>query len=206
MQARWLHSALGWLFPAHLEEGSAGQGKPQPGLRSSSSPSLGIWGRDQKTRSSVSQTERGNSLEAGRVVWGQPFEACDRGCFLLVTGPQHSREGLEPQPPALWGPRLGWGPGRWPWHVPGSRSTSGRLCAAPILSGTPHPHRMPVLARQPPGSSRPWVLGGEAQGLTLTSGGCRLRGLHHARPADELPPLRWGEAQGPAAAAPCHLL
>lgn len=45
----------------------------------------------------------GNPLEAGRAVRGQPFEACDQGCLLLVTGPQCSGEGLERGVPGLEG-------------------------------------------------------------------------------------------------------
>lgn len=119
----------------------------------------------------------GNPLEAGRAVRGQPFEACDQGCLLLVTGPQCSGEGL----PGAWGPRPGGG----------------------LPQTLPHPRA----AR--PGRSSPWAArgpGSGAEGLSSVCGGRRLRRLHHAWPADELPPVRGGEAQGAAAAPPRHLL
>lgn len=121
----------------------------------------------------------GNPLEAGRAVWGQPFEACDQGCLLLVTGPQCSGEGLERGVPGL--------EGGCPRPSPTDRLTRGP----------------PVPAAAAPGL--PVALGLRLRACLLC-GGHRLRRLHHARAAYELSPVRGGEAQGTAATPPRHLL
>lgn len=104
------------------------------------------------------------------------MEASDQGGLLLVTGPPREQG----RPGASWGPRPGGG----------------------VLS---------VSGRPPPHTCGPPAPGPAALGLGLRaslslSTGRRLRRLHHAWAADELPPVRGGEAQGSPAPPPRHLL
>lgn len=106
---------------------------------------------------------------------------------------------------AVWGQTASpWWQGlRMLWRPLGSQAWRGGL-----LSGGAEASRLPFAPGPrvgPAALGRLWPRG-RAEGLTPPSGGHRLWRLHHARPADELPPLRGGQAQGSAAAAPRHLL
>lgn len=171
---------------------------PHPWNSSSLPPpeALRCLGRD----GSVSQTQgqARESLEARRVLWGQPLK--------LVTEVSSSCDGLGAArkaglcSPARRGPRPRWGSAGAAVVCPG-------VLLLPVLSSLLSAHT-PVPALAAPWEGHGWGFGGAAKGLTwnFTSGGRRLRGVHHAGPADELPPVRGGKAQGPAAAPPRHLL
>lgn len=113
-----------------------------------------------------------------------------------------------------------------PPEEPGSSLEAGRAVGDSLRAATKGPSSsdrpsaqqsqpaVTVLALRGPGPGGAcWVAGPGSPRLPpgagasrVPSGGRRLRRLHHTWPADELPPVRGGEAQGAAEEAARHLL